>query len=285
MANLRGGTLNKQVKDAFHRMESFGVKRHGSNDHLTHSDGVANKREMYLRDFKNFMENNKIDGKLNQAITPDNMDKFLDQRMGNLSRTSREDYARGFSSMIQGLQESNVSVNLDKNYFNNIVTEIKLMPVEDVITGRAIKDVDHVIKGLYSARYESGVIAEIQLLGFRISESMELIKHPDKYISNGEIIGLIGKGNHAYEPKEISPQLVAKIALAENIPSQSTYRNDLSDVTDNQHTPHDFRYSYANREYHSKIEDGIEYHQALREVSEGLNHSRESMTLYYMKRV
>jgi hypothetical protein len=74
------------------------------------------------------------------------------------------------------------------------------------------------------------VIAEIQLLGFRISESMELIKHPDKYISNGEIIGLIGKGNHAYEPKEISPQLVAKIALAEKIPSQSTYRNDLSGV-------------------------------------------------------
>jgi integrase len=219
-------------------------------------------------------------------MTSDNMDKFLDPRRGNLSRTSREDYARGFSSMIQGLQESNVSVNLDKNYFNNIVTEIKLMPVEDVITGRAIKDVDHVIKELYSARYESGVISEVQYsLGLRINEAIELVKNYEKYIENGEVVELIGKGNHKYEPKEISPQLVAKIALVEHVPSQGTYRNDLSEVTDGQHTPHDFRYSYAEREYHSKIEDGVEYHQALREVSEGLNHSREEMTNYYLKRI
>jgi integrase len=286
MANLRGGTLDKQVADAFHRMESFGIKRHGSNDHQTHSDGVASKREMYLRDFKNYMENNQIDDKLNQALTSDNMDKFLEQRMENLSRTSREDYTRGWSSMIQGLQESNVSIELNKNYFDQKVAEIKEMPSEDIITGRAIKDVNHVIKELYSTRYESGVIAEVQYsLGLRINEAVELVKNYEKYIENGEVVELIGKGNHKYEPKEISPLLVAKIALVEHVPSQGTYRNDLSEVTDGQHTPHDFRYSYAEREYHAKIEDGVEYHQALREVSEGLNHSRESMTLYYLKRV
>jgi integrase len=286
MANLRGGTLDKQLKDAFHRMESFGVKRHGSSDHQTHSNGLASKREMYLRDFKNFMENTQIDGKLNQAINADNMDKFLEQRMENLSRTSREDYTRGWSSMVQGLQESNVSVNLDKNYFDQKVTEIKEMPSEDIITGRAINNVDNVIKELYKARYESGVIAEVQYsLGLRVSEAIELVQHYEKYIEQNEVIGLIGKGNHIYNEKSISPQLEAKIALAENIPSQNTYRNDLSEVTNAEHTPHDFRYSYAEREFHSKIEDGVEYHQALREVSEGLNHSRESMTLYYMKRV
>jgi integrase len=285
MANLRGGTLDKQLKDAFHRMESFGVKRHGSSDHQTHSNGLASKREMYLRDFKNFMENTQIDGKLNQAINADNMDKFLEQRMENLSRTSREDYTRGWSSMVQGLQESNVSISLDKNYFDQKVTEIKEMPSEDIITGRA-NNVDNVIKELYKARYESGVIAEVQYtIGLRVSEAIELVKNYEKYIENGEVVELIGKGNHKYEPKGISPQLVAKIALVEHVPSQGTYRNDLSEVTDGQHTPHDFRYSYAEREYHSKIEDSVEYHQALREVSEGLNHSRESMTLYYMKRV
>lgn len=266
-------------------MERFGVKRHGSNDHLTHSGAVANKREMYLRDFKNFMETNQIEGKLNQAMTAENMDKFLEQRMENLSRTSRESYTRGWSSMVQGLQESNVSIELDKNYFDQKVAEIKEMPSEDVITGRSIKDVDNVIKELYSSRYESGVISEVQYsLGLRVSEAIELVQNYEKYIDHNEVVGLVGKGNHTYEPKEISPQLVAKIMSAENIPSQNTYRNDVSNVTD-QHTPHDFRYSYAEREYHSKIEDGVEYHQALKEVSEGLNHSRESMTLYYMKRV
>jgi integrase len=287
MANLRGSSLNRQIADAFHRMESFGVKRHGSNDHLTHSGAVASKREMYLRDFKNFMENNQIDGKLNQAINPENMDKFLEQRMENLSRTSRESYTRSFSSMLRGLQESNVSIDLDKTYFDQKVAEIKEMPSEEVITGRAVKDVENVIKELYSTRYESGVISEVQYsLGLRVSEAIELVQNHEKYINHNEVVGLVGKGNHTYEPKDISPQLVAKIMTAENIPSQSTYRNDLSEVTDNQHTPHDFRYSYAEREYHSKIEDGVEYHQALKEVSEGLNHSleRESMTIYYLKR-
>jgi integrase len=286
MANLRGGTLDKQVTDAFHRMESFGVKRHGSNDHLTHSDGVASKREMYLRDFKNFMENNQIDGKLNQAMTTENMDKFLEQRMENLSRTSSEDYTRGWSSMMQGLQESNVSIELDKNYFDQKVAEIKEMPLEEVITGRAIKDADNVIKELYNTRYGSGVIAEVQYtLGLRVSEAIELVQNHEKYIDHNEIVGLVGKGNHTYEQKEISQQLVSKIMSAENIPSQNTYRTDVSSVTDNQHTPHDFRYSYAEREYHSKIENGVEYHEALREVSEGLNHSREEMTSYYLKRI
>jgi integrase len=175
---------------------------------------------------------------------------------------------------------------LDKNYFDQKVAEIKEMPSEDIITGRAINNVDNVIKELYKARYESGVIAEVQYtLGLRVSEAIELVKNYEKYIENGEVVELIGKGNHKYEPKGISPQLVAKIALVEHVPSQGTYRNDLSEATDGQHTPHDFRYSYAEREYHSKIEDSVEYHQALREVSEGLNHSRESMTLYYMKRV
>lgn len=287
MSNLKGGTLEKQLKSAFHVLESFGVKRHGSNDHLTHSDAVANKREMYLRDFKNFMENNQIEGKLNQAMTAENMDKFLEQRMENLSRTSRESFTRGWSSMVQGLQESNVSVDLDKNYFDQKVDEIKEMPLEAVVTGRAIKDADNVIKELYNTRYESGVISEVQYsLGLRVSEAIELVQNYEKYIDHNEIVGLVGKGNHTYEPKNISPQLVAKIISADNIPSQSTYRNDLSEITNGQNTPHDFRYSYAEKEYSSKIENGVEYHQALKEVSEGLNHSlqRESMTLYYLKR-
>ena len=38
MANLKGGTFEKQIKDAFHRLEAFGVGRVGKNDNLTHSD-------------------------------------------------------------------------------------------------------------------------------------------------------------------------------------------------------------------------------------------------------
>ena len=54
MANLRGGNFGKQVKDAFHRLESFGKGRYMQSDNLTHSLALANKREGYLKDLKNF---------------------------------------------------------------------------------------------------------------------------------------------------------------------------------------------------------------------------------------
>ena len=284
MANLRGSTLDKQVNNAFHRLESFGVKRHGSNDHLTHSDAVASKREMYLRDFKNFMENNQIDGKLNQAITAENMDKFLEQRMENLSRTSREDYTRGWSSMVQGLQESNISVGLDKSYFDQRVAEIKELPSSEIKMNRAIQNVEAVIKDLYKTRYESGVIADIQNeLGLRVSEAFQLVKNPEKYIEHGAVTGITGKGGREYASKKISPQLEAKIMSTENIPSQSTYRNDLSNATNGNYTPHSFRFGFAKKMYESTIKDG-QYHSMLKQVSEGLGHSREAMTNYYLKR-
>lgn len=286
MANLRGASLEKQANNAFHRLEAFGVSRHKSNDHLTHSDAVGSKREQYLKEFVEFSKKEQLNEKLNLSMTPKNLDRFFSEKFSTLSRISQEDYARGFSSMLQGLAEKNIDIPVTNEFFNQKVAEIKEIPAQEIITGRAIKDVDNVIKELYSTRYESGVIAEVQsTLGVRISEAIELVQNHEKYIEHGEVIGLIGKGNHAYNPKPISPQLIAKINSSENIPSQATFRNDLSAITDNQHTPHDFRYSYADREYHSKIQNGVEYHQALKEVSQGLNHSREQMTNYYLKRL
>lgn len=286
MANLRGASLEKQAQDAFHRLESFGVSRHKSNDHLTHSDAVGSKREQYLREFLEFSKKEQLNEKLNLSMTPENLDQFFSEKFSTLSRVSQESYARGFSSMLNGLVEKNIDIPVTNDFFNKIVAQSKEIPAQEIITGRAIKDVDNVIKELYSTRYESGVIAEVQsTLGVRISEAIELVQNHEKYIEHEKVIGLIGKGNHAYDPKPISPQLIAKIKSVENVPSQGTYRNDLSTITDNQHTPHDFRYSYADKEYHSKIQNGVEYHQALKEVSQGLNHSREQMTNYYLKRV
>lgn len=54
MANLKGGSFEKQIKDAFHRLEAFGVGRVDKNDNLTHSDKLAEKREMYLKDISDY---------------------------------------------------------------------------------------------------------------------------------------------------------------------------------------------------------------------------------------
>ncbi len=84
MANLKGGTFEKQLKDAFHRLEAFGIGRVGKNDNLTHSDKLAEKREMYLKDVTNFFQSQNLTSKLNTLFTKENLDKFFNQRLENL---------------------------------------------------------------------------------------------------------------------------------------------------------------------------------------------------------
>ena len=285
MANLKGGSYEKQVKDAFHRLEAFGKGRHGKSDHMTHSDGVATKREMYLKDYKAFVEQNGFTEKLNRTITNENIQTFLNQRLEGLKASTQENYTRGFSSMLEGLKEANITISVDKELFNSKVAEIKENRVNTIVTNRAITNPSTVISNLYDKRYESGVLAQVQNeLGLRISESFKIVENLESYYnpSNGTIENLIGKGNHTYEAKAISFELIEKIKACDAIPSQNSYRNDLKSVGVDH--SHDWRYTYAKSEFEAKIESGVEYNQALREVSEELNHSRGSMTLFYLSK-
>ena len=121
MANLKGGTFEKQIKDAFHRLEAFGVGRVGKNDHLTHSDKLAEKRMMYLKDIANYFTSQNLEGKLNTLMTKDNLDKFFNDRLENLSIKTQECYYRGISSMLNGMSEQNIYIPLhyeDKDFFD-----------------------------------------------------------------------------------------------------------------------------------------------------------------------
>ncbi len=285
MANLKGGTFEKQVKDAFHRLEAFGKGRHGNSDHLTHSDGLASKREMYLADYKEFAHG--LNDKLNQTMTNENISTFLNQRLEGLKHTTQENYTRGFSSMLKGLQESNISIPCQSSVFDNKVAEIKATALPDTRSGLAIVNPTEKIEQLQGIRFESSVLAEVQNeLGLRIKETFEVVKNLDAHYNeaNGTIENLTGKGNHTYEPKMISSELVEKIRACENVPHPNTYRNDLKETGIEK--SHHWRYTAAKAEFEKKIGEGVEYRQALRQVSEGLNHSleRESMTLFYLSR-
>ncbi len=289
MANLKGGTFEKQVKDAFHRLEAFGKGRHGNNDHLTHSDGLASKREMYLNDYKEFAQDNGLTDKLNKTMNDENISIFLNQRLEGLKHTTQENYTRGFSSMLKGLQESNIGIPCQTSVFDNKVAEVKANALPDTRTGLTIANPTEKIEELQNIRFESSVLAEVQNeLGLRISETFEVVKNLDAHYNqaNGTIENLIGKGNHTYkaETKMISSELVEKIRACENVPCQNTYRNDLKEVEIEK--SHHWRFTFAKNEFEKKIDEGVEYHQSLREVSEGLNHSlkRENMTLFYLSK-
>ena len=285
MANLKGGNFEKQIKDAFHRLEAFGVGRVGKNDNLTHSDKLAEKREMYLKDITSFFKSQNLNDKLNTLFTKQNLDNFFNKRLENLSSKTQENYLRGFSSMLKGLEQQNIYIPLhleDKEFFNNKVKIVK-SGADIIIENRYINNVNDVIKNLYADRAISGLIAQTQYeLSIRQSEAFELVKNPNKYLDNGYIVDLVGKGNHKYMAKEISFELEQKLLNnSYDLIDKSTYYNDLQkyDISS-----HDFRFTSARDKFEDMLKNGISEKEAKVKVSQELNHKREAITDYYLRR-
>ncbi len=288
MANLRGGSFDKQIKNAFCRLARFGEGRHGKSDHFTHSDGIAKKREMYLRDFKSFAEQNSLNGKLNTWMGDQTvMREFMHERIADLSLKSAKDYIAGWNSMVKGLREANVTVDRGVDRAIDLMRhEIKSWAKEEHRIDRAFTNPKQVIQNLYQQRFESGVLAEVQReTGFRTSEAYELVKNADKYIENNEIKGIIGKGNHEYITKNISSELVEKIQKINELPSQNTYISDIREASyKTDAVAHDWRYTFAKEEMERLLASGKQYVEALKETSLQMNHHREEITEYYLHR-
>ena len=285
MANLKGGSFEKQIKDAFHRLEAFGVGRVDKNDNLTHSDKLAEKREMYLKDISDYFTSQNLNDKLNTLLTKDNLDKFFNQRLEDLSTKTQENYLRGFSSMLKGLEQQNINIPVhleDKDFFDDKVKGIKDQ-AETIVENRYIDNVIDVIKNLYEDRTISGLIAQTQYeLSIRQAEAFELIKNPNKYIENGRVENLIGKGNHSYDSKEISFELEQKLLNNQKqLISKSTYYEDLKKYNI---SSHDFRFTSARDKFEEKINSGISEKEAKLQISSELNHKREEITDYYLNR-
>ncbi len=285
MANLKGGNFEKQIKDAFHRLEAFGVGRVGKNDNLTHSDKLAEKREMYLKDITSFFKSQNLNDKLNTLFTKQNLDNFFNERLKNLSSKTSENYLRGFSSMIKGLEQQNIYIPLhleDKSFFDDRVKIVK-SEANIIIENRYIENVNNVIKNLYENRAISGLIAQTQYeLSIRQSEAFELVKNPNKYLDNGYIVDLVGKGNHKYMAKEISFELEQKLLNnSYDLIDKSTYHSDLKNYNI---SSHDFRFTSARDRFEEKIKSGISEKEAKLQISQELNHKREAITDYYLKR-
>jgi len=290
MANLRGGTFEKQIKDAFHRTLALGESRHMKDDNLTHSIALAEKRLMYLNDFKEFLEQNGItDGKLNEYMTEDTIRDFIEERTEDLSPKSALDYTTGFNSLLKGLEQANITIPANpsqndflKDFRETFREEMKELEIE---SGRYIDNLQEKLETLQEIRYESYVIAKLQAeTGLRVSEAMEVARNFEKYYNEetGKLEGIVGKGNHEYAPKEISYQLAQEIQKMENVPHYNTYNQDLKEVGINR--SHDFRVTYAKNSLEHKLEQGLPYQKALKEVSQEINHHRPEMTEYYLSR-
>jgi len=289
MGNLKGGTFEKQIRNALIRLDARGSKRFGTDSRKTHSNALMKKREMYLRDFARHLQEKGInEGKLNNYFTQDNIADFLNERLQDLSPKTALDYVTGFNSMLHGLEQTKVSIdksvhNVLKEYTSDYRAEFNAIK-NDYEVGRSINDTGAFISYLEQIRESSATIAALQLeTGLRVSEALEVAKNFQDYYNpqTNELSGIIGKGGQEYDIKPISEELAYKLQNLQQTPSYSTYYNDLKELD---HKPHDLRITYAQETYNRLKEEGYSHREALKITSQELNHHREAITLYYLAR-
>ena len=288
MGNLKGSTFQKQIRNAIIRMDARGIKRFGTDSRLTHSNALYQKREMYLRDFANYLSKKGInEGKLNNYFKEEYISDFLNERLNELSPKTALDYTTGFNSMLIGLEQAKVTIdksvhNVLREYTQDYRAEFNAVK-NDYETGRAINDTGAFLNNLQEIRESSSVIAELQLeTGLRVSEALEVAKNfQDYYNPQGYLEGIVGKGGQEYDIKPINEELAYKLSNLEQIPSYSSYYNDLKELD---HKPHDLRITYAVEHYNKLKEEGYSHREALKMTSQELNHHREAITLYYLAR-
>ena len=290
MGNLKGGSFEKQIRNALIRLDARGKKRYGTNSRLTHSNALMQKREMYLKDFANYLSNKGInEGKLNNYFKEEYISDFLNERLSELSPKSALDYTSGFNSMLHGLEQTKVTIdksvhNILREYTTDYRAEFN--SVKDTFqTGRAINDTGAFLNNLEQIRESSGIVAQLQLeTGLRVSEALEVAKNfQDYYNPQGYLEGIVGKGGQEYPIKEISQELAYKLNNLQETPSPSysSYYNDLKEL---ETKPHDLRVTFAKNYYEELKEKGYSHKEALKWVSKELNHHREAITLYYLAR-
>ena len=275
MANLRGGTLDKQVVNLFHRLEAFGTSRDG--DHKTHSIALSKKRNGGANRFANHLKEKhpEID-KLNKGLTEKIMTGFMAEELKGLKPSVAIGKARMWSSLVQAMNEEGIKTELKRDFFDGIVA---LIDAKEEIDNRYVPNA----QDLEFARPATQAVKDlIGVSGFRISEAMAVIKDPDKYINGDKIEGVIGKGNHPYAAKSIPHELANKIkALGDDKTTADTIRKDFKAEG---FKPHDLRFTYARDTYDAKLEQGVPHKEALLEVSKELNHHRPDITTYYLRR-
>jgi len=287
MANLKGSNFTRQIKDVNHRLSAFSTNRHGTNSHKTFSDATRVKRDTYMKDFKKFAEDKDLDGKLNQLMDEDNLSEFFEERLNDVSFNTQEDYIRGWSGMVQGLQESNITINLDTSFFNEQVTIYKddaMERGESIGEPKLITTEFHPLNAINGLSYPMNVIAQVQYeTGFRVSEAYDLINNLEKHLSDLKINSLKGKAGQMYQSKIISIELKIMLlklqAEQRKLPVQSTYYRNLQRYN---MSSHDIRAFYSKELYEQKIDDGLSHIDACSFVSKEINHHRISITEYYL---
>lgn len=287
MANLKGSTFEKQIRDALIRLDARGTKRIGDArfDGLAHSHAVLEKRKQILENFAQFLYGKGFSEKLNNAMIPKTIAQFLQERTAMMALVTIENYIANFSALIKALRLKNITINenIDYEFFQREKDKLGRPDTNAFQTGRYM-DEDAVQEMLNRLPHRSRVVAIIQYkLCFRASEALLITNNPDKHLLGLTISKVKGKGGQVYPEKTVDTDTANIIRSAKPI-SRSTYYRDQRKALQGKNRPHDLRLSHICDLYDSLRNAGEPHEQSMLKASKASNHHRPSTTGGYQAR-
>ncbi len=153
---------------------------------------------------------------------------------------------------------------------------------------RSYNDPHEIVENMKNGS-EWGLSAELQLeVGLRVDDSINSEKWN---LNEDKTLHIEGSKNGVnYTTKELSKELADKVERAIEEGYKTTYqeyREDLKEAVEQQgegwNGTHGLRYNFAQGELNEKLENGSNYTEALKEVSEIMGHSRADITEHYTK--
>lgn len=288
MANFKGSTYEKQARDAKIRCDVRGTKRHGPNRHdgLAHSHATLQSQQCLFNDFAKYAFDNGLDSKLNLAMRKEYFLDFLSKRTALLSASSTEVYISSWSACMKGLRYKNITIDsrLDYHFFQRCKDEFNGRPDKKSFKkGRYINPMkfEDILSKLPK---RSQVVARLQYYyAFRAEEALLVANNLGKFLYDGQLLGVPGKGGQHYSPKLISEEFIHEVRSTPKI-SKGIYYRDLRKVLKMSNRAHDFRLSYAVNRYNDLRNDGVSHRMSMKITSEEMNHHRLSITAYYLVR-
>ena len=225
MANLKGSSFEKQIRDAKIRLDMRGVKKENyKGQHLSHGTATYYNRITKMNDFVKYLKEKGInDGKLNQHINDQNLQNFLIERTKNIKETSAETYIRDFNGLLKGLKSANISIKAEHDRIaNNLVKPLKKIQKDRYISKAEFQ------QNIQKLPSHMQPIANLQYrYGFRVEEALSIVRNPEKYIKNNKIMGVRGKGGRIYKQKRISQSMKKDLQKAIKI-GKSTYQKAVN---------------------------------------------------------
>lgn len=220
---------------------------------------------------------------------------FLEQRLEGLAYSTQEDYLRGWSGMLQGLEQANISIPVGIDFFNTQVATYK----EDALERGEVFNTPLQVVSPFTPMevieqlpFASSCLAQLQYeTGFRVSEAYAVIENLESHLEDLKIKAVQGKGGQFYQEKIISLELKLMLLKLQReqmqLPNRVTYYRQLQLFN---MRSHDLRAYYAKELYETTLAE-LKQQQpenshvealALAIVSEAINHHRPEITLYYL---